>query len=125
MPLSRDFNQTVRERAERDPVFRHMMLQEALVALSSGEAFDAKVLLRDFINATLGFPALGSAIGRHPKSLMRMFSSKGNPSLDALSAVLKEIARREGYIVKIEQSDPLRRPSARGAARTRKDKAAA
>jgi DNA-binding phage protein len=125
MPLSREFNQTIRERAERDPAFRHAMLQEALVALNTGESFEAKILLRDFINATLGFPALGSAIGRHPKSLMRMFSPKGNPSLDALAAVLKEIARREGYIVKIEQSTPLRRPAARGAARTRKDKAAA
>ena len=103
MPLSREFNQTIRERAERDPAFRFAMLQDALKALDTGEAFEAKILLRDFINATLGFPALGEATGRHPKSLMRMFSSKGNPTLDTLADVLKELARREGYVVRVER----------------------
>src|ERR671917_1048807 len=103
MPLSRDFNETIRERAQRDEVFRLAMIEDALRALDVGEAFEAKVLLRDFINATVGFPALGEATGRHPKSLMRMFSPKGNPNLDTLADVLKELARREGYIIKVEQ----------------------
>ena len=68
MPLSREFNQTIRERAERDPAFRLAMLQDALSALDVGEAFDAKILLRDFINATVGFPPLGEATGRIPRA---------------------------------------------------------
>jgi hypothetical protein len=68
MPLSREFKHTIRERAERDPAFRLAMLQDALSALDTGEAFDAKILLRDFINATVGFTALGDATGRHPKT---------------------------------------------------------
>jgi DNA-binding phage protein len=124
MPLSREFNQTIRERAERDPAFRLAMLQDALSALDVGEAFDAKILLRDFINATVGFPALGEATGRHPKSLMRMFSPKGNPNLDTLADVLKELARREGYVVRVEQPAAPRRASAR-TPRARKSKAAA
>jgi len=124
MPLSREFNQTIRERAERDPAFRLAMLQDALSALDVGEAFDAKILLRDFINATIGFSALGEVIGRHPKSLMRMFSPKGNPNLDALADVLKELARREGYVIKVEQPAD-RRASTRAIPRSRKVKAAA
>src|SRR5829696_8389096 len=112
MPLSREFNQTIRERAQRDPAFRLAMLQEALTALDMGEAFEAKTLLRDFINATLGFPALGEATGHHPKSLMRMFSPKGNPNLDTLADVLKELARREGFVVRVERpAAPSRKTS--------------
>jgi DNA-binding phage protein len=123
MPLSRDFKQTIRARAERDPEFRLAMLQSALSALDVGEAFDAKVLLRDFINATVGFTALGEATGRNPKSLMRMFSPAGNPSLDMLSDVLRELARREGYTIRVEQPNSQ---STRGSApRSRKAKAAA
>src|SRR5215213_7498712 len=124
MPLSREFKHTIRERAERDPAFRLAMLQDALSALDMGEAFDAKILLRDFINATVGFPALGEAIGRHPKSLMRMFSPKGNPNLDTLTDVLKELARGEGFVVRVERPvAPSRKPSR--APRPRKPKAAA
>jgi DNA-binding phage protein len=115
MPLSRDFNETIRERAQRDEAFRLAMLQDALGALDVGEAFEAKILLRDFVNATMGFPALGEAIGRHPKSLMRMFSPKGNPGLDALSDVLRELARREGYEVQVTKPAASRRGAARKA----------
>jgi DNA-binding phage protein len=123
MPLSREFKHTIRERAARDPAFRLAMLEDALSALDVGEATDAKILLRDFINATVGFPALGEAVGRHPKTLMRMFSPKGNPTLDALADVLKELAGREGYVVRVEKAAPRRRAQAR-AARARKAKAA-
>ena len=38
-----------------------------------------KTILRDYINATIGFDALGTATAKSPKSLMRMFGPKGNP----------------------------------------------
>src|SRR5215218_8558398 len=113
MPLSREFNQTIRERAERDPAFRLAMLQDAFAALNTGEAFDAKILLRDFINATMGFSALGEATGRHPKSLMRMFSPKGNPTLDTLADVLRELARQEDYVVRVERPATPNRETSR------------
>jgi DNA-binding phage protein len=122
MPLSRDFKETVRERAHTDPDFRFTMLQEALSALDLGEAFEAKILLRDFINATIGFQALGEAVDRDPKALMRMFSPKGNPTLENLSLVLKELAEREGYSIKVERR--ASRP-AHPAKRPRRSKAAA
>jgi DNA-binding phage protein len=123
MPLSREFNQTIRDRAQRDPAFRLAMLHDALTALDMGEAFDAKILLRDFINATMGFSALGEATGHHPKSLMRMFSPKGNPNLDTLADVLKELARGEGFVVRVERPFAPSRKSR--APRPRKPRAAA
>jgi DNA-binding phage protein len=125
MPLSREFKHTIRERAERDPAFRLALLQDALSALDTGEAFDAKILLRDFINATVGFTALGDATGRHPKTLMRMFSPKGNPNLDTLADVLKELTRREGYVIKVEKKVARRRARAQAIPRMSRAKAAA
>ena len=41
---------------------------------------------------------------------MRMFGPKGNPTLDTLADVLKELARREGYVVRVEQAPRWRTP---------------
>jgi DNA-binding phage protein len=88
MPLTRDFRETVKARAERDPVFRAGLYQEALQALLDGEFGTAKILLRDVINATVGFAQLGQRIGLPEKSLMRMFGPNGNPRADNLVAVV-------------------------------------
>jgi len=50
--------------------------------------------------------------------------SKGNPTLDTLADVLKELARREGFVVRVERPiAPSRKPLR--APRPRKPKAAA
>ena len=79
MALTRDFRNTIQERASRDPRFRRALLREAIEQLLSGEVDSGKMILRDFINATVGFNKLGTATKRSPKSLMRMLSPSGNP----------------------------------------------
>ena len=58
MPLTRDFIDTVKERADRDPEFRRALLEEALETLTDGDLETGKTLLRDYVNATIGVPAL-------------------------------------------------------------------
>ena len=55
MPLTRDFKETIRDRVQRDPKFRKELLREGLEAMLSGEIAVAKTILRDYINATVGF----------------------------------------------------------------------
>ena len=55
MPLTRDFRETIRARVERDPAFREKLLKEGVECLLSGEVEVGKAVLRDFINATIGF----------------------------------------------------------------------
>ena len=62
MPLTRDFRETVKARAERDPEFRAGLYQEAVQAMLDGDLGTAKILLRDIINATVGFARLGRRI---------------------------------------------------------------
>ena len=88
MPLSRDFRETVKARADRDPAFRAGLYQEAVQAMLDGDFGTARILLRDVINATVGFARLGRRIGVPEKSLMRMFGPTGNPRAENLIAVM-------------------------------------
>ena len=87
MALTRDFKKTVVARVERDPAFAQELLDEATTLLISGEPETARVILRDLVNATLGFEQLAKLTDVPSKSLHRMLSPKGNPSMDNLAAI--------------------------------------
>ncbi len=55
MPLTRDFRETIQARVQRDRAFRQELLKEGVDCLLSGEVEVGKAVLRDFINATVGF----------------------------------------------------------------------
>lgn len=87
MTLTRDFRQTVIERVERDPAFAKALLDEAATLFLNGEPDAARLILRDLVNATLGFESLAELTHKPSKSLHRMLSPKGNPSMDNLAAI--------------------------------------
>lgn len=88
MALTRDFKETVVARAKRDPAFAQALLDEALTLFLNGEPDTAKLLLRDLVNATLGFEALAKKVRKPSKSVHRMLSKSGNPTMENLSAIL-------------------------------------
>jgi hypothetical protein len=104
MALTRDFKYTVQERATRDPAFRHALLREAVECFLSGEIEVGKRVLRDLINATVGFPALGRATRRSPKSLMRMLGTSGNPNARNLFAIVALLQKRERVRLKVRST---------------------
>ena len=99
MALTRSFKETIKARAERDPEFRVAMLQEAIDAFLNADIQTGKTILRDYVNATVGFEELGSQLHKNPKSLMRMLSEQGNPRADNLFAVVAHLKQREGVAV--------------------------
>lgn len=94
MALTRNFKQTVIERIERDPEFAKALLDEAATLFLSGEPETARLILRDLVNATVGFEHLAVLIDKPSKSLHRMLSPKGNPSMDNLAAIFDAIRAR-------------------------------
>ena len=100
MPLTRSFKDTVKARAERDPEFRVGLFLEAVEALLSNDLETGKALLRDYINATVGFQALADELDKSPKSLMRMLSDKGNPRADNLLGMIGHLKKREGVVLR-------------------------
>jgi DNA-binding phage protein len=87
MTLTRDFKQTVIDRVSRDPDFAKELLDEAATLFLSGEPDSARVILRDLVNATVGFEHLAELTQKPSKSLHRILSPKGNPSMDNLAAI--------------------------------------
>jgi DNA-binding phage protein len=96
MALTRNFKQTVVERVQRDPDFAKALLDEAATLFLNGEPDTARLILRDLVNATMGFDALAAETAKSAKSLQRMLSSKGNPSMDNLAAILGVVRKRLG-----------------------------
>lgn len=104
MALTRDFKETVKARAERDPEFRVGLLEEALDAFLGADLETGKVLLRDYVNATVGFEKLGRQLGKSPKSLMRMLSVEGNPRADNLFALLAHLQAQEDVAFHVQRT---------------------
>ena len=94
MALTRDFKQTVIERVEREPAFAQALLDEAATLFLNGEPETARLILRDLVNATLGFEQLAALTSKPSKSLHRMLSPHGNPSMDNLAAIIDAIRVR-------------------------------
>lgn len=89
MALTRDFKQTVVERVNRDPAFAQALLEEAATLFLNGEPETARLILRDLVNATIGFEQLATMTDKPSKSLHRMLSPAGNPSMDNLAAIFQ------------------------------------
>lgn len=96
MALTRDSSKTVVERVKHDRAFAKALLDEALTLFLNGEPDTARLVLRDLVNATVGFERLAVATGKPSKSLHRMLSPKGNPSMDNLAIIIGAIRKRLG-----------------------------
>ena len=112
MALTRHFKETIQSRLQRDPNFREELLKEGIDSLLSGDVDVAKAVLRDYINAAIGFPELGAQTGKSPKSLMRMFSSNGNPRTQNLFEVIGCLQRHEGVKFRVESTSGQKRTEA-------------
>ena len=102
MALTRNFKETVKNRIERDPTFREELLKEGIECLLVGDMDTGKAILRDYINATIGFDALGTATAKSPKSLMRMFGPKGNPQARNIFEIIAHLQKEEGIYFKVQ-----------------------
>ena len=91
MALTRDFKATVLARVQADPAFAKALSDEAVTLFLNGEAETAKLILRDLVNATVGFEELALYIEKSPKSVHRMLSQSGNPTMSNLAAIFSAL----------------------------------
>jgi DNA-binding phage protein len=104
MALTRDFRETVWASAQRDRTFREALLSEALDALLAGDVATGKAILRDYVNATIGFEALAVKTGTPAKSLHRMLGRSGNPRLAHFTAIVAALSEYEGVALDVTAS---------------------
>jgi DNA-binding phage protein len=96
MALTRDVKSTVVERLRRDPDFARALLDEAATLFLNGEPHTARLILRDLVDAVVGFETLAVETGKVRGSLKRMLSTEGNPSMDDLAAILRVVRTKLG-----------------------------
>lgn len=76
--------------------YRKELLREGVECLLAGDLDTGKAILRDYINATIGFEELSRLTKLPAKSLMRMLGPNGNPQARNLFEVIGHIQRAEG-----------------------------
>jgi hypothetical protein len=103
MTLTKAFKELVQHRIAKDPDFRDALLREGIDTLLAGDVDAGRAILRDYINATIGFEKLGAETGTQPKSLVRMFSPSGNPQARNLFAVIGYLQKQAGVQLRVTQ----------------------
>lgn len=101
MALTREFKETVKARALRDPKFRLALIEEAIESLIGGDLDSGRSILSNYINATIGYPTLAELTGKDAKSLIRMLSPGGNPTSKNLLNILHHVQKQEGVEVEV------------------------
>jgi len=100
MALTRGFKETVSARVARDPAFAKALLDEAATLFLNGDPHTARLILRDLVNASVGFEVLAAETRTPSKSLHRMLSERGNPSMDNLAAIFSVVRKRLGVDIR-------------------------
>jgi hypothetical protein len=106
MANTRSFSETVKTDLETSAEFRGALLCEAVACMVSGDVETGKIVLREYVNGTIGFLKLGAALGRSPKSLMRMFGPQGNPQARNLFEMVAYLQKVEGTVIEVHATHP-------------------
>ena len=102
MPLTRDFRETVRERAHDEPEFRQALLREAMSCMLKGEPKTGRLLLHDYADAVIGFDELSRKAGETRESLECILSRNGDPGANDLLRIVAVIAEHENVELEVQ-----------------------
>ena len=100
--LTQELAETVHTRLQDDQEFAIALFNEAIALLLNGEAELARLILRDLVNATIGFETLATLTDRPSKSLHRMLSPNGNPTMDNLTLILRTLQEKLNIQITIQ-----------------------
>ena len=92
MALTRDYRETVVARIKRDRKFARALYAEAISAILEGETSVGLSMLRDLVHAEITFKELARQTGLGEKTLHRMLSRNGNPTVRNLGVIVRSIS---------------------------------
>ena len=93
------YNDSVKSMIDRRPELATEMLEDAINALFEGELDDGRLLLRQYVNTTIGFQELARRTGKQDKNLMRSLSASGNPTAANLFEIIRACSEAEGFTI--------------------------
>lgn len=93
------YDTAMRDMVKDKPEIGLEMLEGALNSLLAGEVDDGRILLREYVNVTIGFQELARRTGKHDKNLMRSLSATGNPTAANLFEIIHACAADQGMTI--------------------------
>jgi hypothetical protein len=106
MANTHSFRETVKTDLEMSAEFRGALLGEAVACMVSGNVETGKIVLREYVNGTIGFMKLGEALGRSPESLISMLGPQGNPRVRKLFEMVAYLQKVDGTVLQIHAKHP-------------------
>ncbi|MBA2680559.1 MAG: transcriptional regulator [Ktedonobacteraceae bacterium] len=104
MTNTRKFSESIQVNLQNSAEYRRELLSEAVACMVSGDLDTGKIVLREYVNGTIGFQELGTALGRSSKSLMRMLGPQGNPQARNLFEMVAYLQKIEGTVLHVHAS---------------------
>ncbi len=83
-----DYKETINDRLKTDAIYSTALLDEAITLFLNGEPDTARLILRELVKSTVGFEVLAIKTDKPSKSLHRMLSVKGNPTMNNLTNII-------------------------------------
>lgn len=95
-------NEVIVEQLSSDRALLKVHLCNAFKALFNNEVGVGCLMLRDIVNATIGFPKLAENLGYKDKGkgLMNKLTGNSNPTSDSLFAIIREVLDYESLTFK-------------------------
>jgi len=102
MPLTRPYEETIKERAQWDTEYRAMMLPSVIDLLLSDDVRVGKIALDSCIYATIGYEKIGELMGKTPDDIRQMLHPDYDMSVNDLFEIIKHIQQHEGIRLEIK-----------------------
>ena len=102
MPLTRSFDETVRESAQWDHEFRAMLLPDTIDIFLGGEVRVGKISMHQTIYATIGYEKLGELMSKTPDDIKRMCHPDYDTSVNDLFEIIKHVQKHEGIRLEVK-----------------------
>jgi DNA-binding phage protein len=96
---TQSYKDSMKAMVDRNPHMATEMLEDAINALLAGELDEGRLLLRQYVNATIGFPELARRTGKTDKNLMRSLGPNGSPTAANLFQIIRACMKAEGVTV--------------------------
>jgi DNA-binding phage protein len=108
------YRDSMKAMVARNPGMAAEMFEDAINALFAGELDEGRLLLRQYVNATIGFGELARRTGKTDKNLIRALGPKGSPTAANLFQIIQACMKAEGLTLAahVIRPDERARPAA-------------
>jgi len=101
MALTKTIRENVKARIQSDDGFCYALFSHAVEVMLTDDMATAKSVLRDYIDATIGFAELSAESGLTVRYLKRMLQPSGNPRAAEMFRVIGILQRHQGIQLEV------------------------